>query len=171
MSESKRVKVSSVAAFMFLPQFHLSFRGFAHIVPVFVRTVAMTFVAAGLLPNNHPATRYGVEGVRRYTFIELVAEAWFNLRSTNASVQQWGLFTAVIMMAVAVVSAFGAFILTVFFNLGAVAHAQIFSYPQDINGQEAYGGQGDQTDLDALESLPSAAGTTMFDMRIDPASA
>ena len=171
MSESKRVKVSSVAAFMFLPQFHLSFRGFAHIVPVFIRTVAMTFVAAGLLPNNHPATRYGVEGVRRYGFSELIAEAWFNLRSTNATVQQWGLFAAVIMMSVAVVAALGSFILTVFFNLGAVAHAQIFSYPQDINGQEAYAGQGDQSDLEALESLPTAAGTTMFDMRTDPGEA
>lgn len=171
MSESKRVKVSSVAAFMFLPQFHLSFKGFAHIVPVFIRTVAMVFAAAGLIPNNHPATRYGVEGVRRYGFTELVGEAWFNLRRTNATGQQWGLFIAVLMMIGAVISAFGAFILTVFFNLGAVAHAQIFTYPQDINGHEAYGGQGDQTDLTALESLPSAAGTTMFDMRIDPASA
>lgn len=171
MSESKRVKVSSVAAFMFLPQFHLSLRGFAHIVPVFIRTVAMVFVAAGLIPNNHPATRYGVEGVKKYTLFELLGEAWFNLRSTNASTSQWGLFVSIVMMMAAVVSAFGAFILTVFFNIGAVAHAQIFSYPTDINGVEAYTGQGDQTNLTALQSLPSAAGTTMFDMRVDPGEA
>lgn len=170
MSESKRVKVSTVAAFLWLPQFNLSFRGFAHIVPVFVRTVAMVFVAAGLIPNNHPATRYGVEGVRKYSFFELIGEAWFNLRRTNASTHQWGLFVAVVMMIAAIVSAFGAFVMTIFFNLGAVAHAQIFSYPEDINGMAPYGA-GDQTDLDALQTLPSAAGTTMFDMRVDPGQA
>lgn len=172
MSESKRVKASSVAAFMFMPQFHLSLRGFAHVVPVFIRTVAMVFVAAGLIPNNHPATRYGVEGIKKYTLFELLGEAWFNLRRTNASTSQWGLFVSIIMMMAAVVSAFGAFILTVFFNIGAVAHAQIFSYPHDINGVEAYTGQTDQTSLDAMEAgTTSAAGTTMFDMRTAPGDA
>lgn len=163
MSESKRVKVSSVAAFMFLPQFHLSLRGFAHIVPVFIRTVAMVFVASGLIPNNHPATRYGVEGIRKYSFFELVGEAWFNLRNTNASTQQWGIFFGVMMMMAALVSALVAFVLTVFFNLGAIAHAQIFTYPTDINGVQPYGAA-DATDLDALTALgPSVNG--MFDTR------
>lgn len=170
MSESKRVKVSSVAAFMLLPQFHLSFRGFAHIVPVFVRTVAMVFVAAGLIPNNHPATRYGVEGVRKYGFIELIGEAWFNLRRTHASTHQWGLFIAVVMLLVAIVSAFGAFILTVFFNLGAIAHAQIYTYPTDINTVAPYGA-GDQTDLDAVQGLGPPPANALFDMRTNPGEA
>lgn len=170
MSESKRVKVSSVAAFMLLPQFHLSFRGFAHIVPVFVRTVAIVFVAAGLIPNNHPATRYGVEGVKKYSFVELLGEAWFNLRRTQASTHQWGLFAAVVMMLVAIVSAFGAFILTVFFNLGAIAHAQIYSYPTDVNTVSPYGAT-DQTNLTALQGLPAAPANVLFDMRTDPGQA
>jgi len=164
MSESKRVKVSSVAAFMWLPQFHLSFRGFAHIVPVFVRTVAMVFVAAGLIPNNHPATRYGVEGVEKYSLSNLLGEVWFNLRRTNASTHQWGLFVSVVMMMVAIFSAFGAFVLTVFFNLGAVAHAQIFSYPTDIGVASPYG-SGDETDMDAVQGLGNSP-DALFDLRV-----
>lgn len=164
MSESKRVKVSSVAAFMFLPQFHLCFRGFAHIVPVFIRTVALVFVASGLIPNNHPATRYGVEGVKKYSFKELVGEAWFTLRTTNASVQQWGLFIATIMMMAALVTALVSFILRVFLNLGAVAQAQIFDHPAGTLGVASPYGAGNATDLTTVQTTTAGA-TGFFDMR------
>ena len=164
MSESKRVKVSSVAAFMFLPQFHLCFRGFAHIVPVFIRTVALVFVASGLIPNNHPATRYGVEGVKKYSFTELVGEAWFTLRTTNASVQQWGLFIAIMMMMTALVTALVSFVLRLFFNLGAVAQAQIFDHPAGTLGVASPYGAGNATDLTTVQTTTAGA-TGFFDMR------
>lgn len=134
MSETKSKKGRSVAAFIFMPQFNLCFEGFAHIVPVFMRTLAVMFAQAGLIPNNHPATRYGIEGVRKYKFTELMGEAWFTLRTTKGTTYQWGLFLAVVMMIGFVVCAIGSVFLSAFFNLGAVAQAQLFDHPGDPYG-------------------------------------
>lgn len=122
----KRVKPASVAAFLFMPQFNLCFRQFSFIVPVFIRTIAVMFEQGGLLPPNHPATRYGMEGVKKYGFFELLGEAWYTLRSESATPLRWCLFSAVIMMvAFTVLSA-----VTVLLNLSGLlvgtASAQIF---------------------------------------------
>ena len=126
MSDSKRVRTSSVAAFLFMPQFKLSMQGFSHIVPVFMRTMAMLFQQAGLIAPNHPATRYGMEGVQKYSFFNLIGEAWFTLRTTKAEVQQWGAFGAVVLMICLVVATVASFFLRVVVGLGASAQAQIF---------------------------------------------
>jgi conjugal transfer/type IV secretion protein DotA/TraY len=127
MDDSKdRIKTSSVAAFMLMPQFRLSFQQFSFIIPVFMRTVAGMFEGAGLLPQDHPATRYGMEGVRKYGFFELIGEVWHRLRATAATPFQWGLFVAVVMMVVMIVIA----MISVFLSLSGMfvgtAAAQIF---------------------------------------------
>jgi len=127
----KRVKGTSVAAFLFMPQFSLCFQHFSHIGPVFMRTLALMFAQAGLIPHNHPATRYGIEGIKKYSFPELIAEAWYNLRVQRATPMQWGLFLSVIMMIVVTLSAIVTFLLTVTLGLGTAAQAQIFSHPGD----------------------------------------
>ena len=131
MSETKGKKGTSVAAFLFMPQFNLSLQGFSHIVPIFMRTLALMFAQAGLIPYNHPATRYGIEGVQKYSFGRLMGEAWFSLRTQRATTTQWGLFLSVMLMIGAFFSAIGAFLLNVVFGIGTAAQAQIFSHPAD----------------------------------------
>jgi len=160
MSESKRNKGTSVAAFMFMPQFHLCFRGAAHIVPVFMRTLALMFVQAGLIERNHPASRYGIEGVKKYSFAALMGEAWFSLRNQKADVRQWGLFISVIMMIAVFTAAIGTFIMNVLFGLGSAAHAQIFAHPGT-----PYGGN-DATDITKMQGAIGGAGSApLFDIR------
>lgn len=157
MHNNKRSS-TSIAAFLFMPQFHLCFRGFSHIVPIFMRTLALMFAQAGLIPYNHPATRYGIEGVRKYSFSELMGEAWFTLRHQKASLRQWGLFTSVILMIAVFLSAIGAFFLNILVGGVAVAQAQIFSHPTSPYGS------GNNTDTNALSAIsPSPA--PMFDSR------
>lgn len=148
---SRRIKATSVAAFLFMPQFRYSFEGFRHIVPVFMRTLAIIFEQAGLIPSNHPATRYGIEGVKKYRFVDLMGEAWFTLRATNATAQQWGLFISVIMMIALTVASAVTFILNIVFGIGSTAaQAQIFSHPTGM-----------ATDLTSVPTVGSA--TYLFD--------
>lgn len=143
-----------------MPQFSLSFRGASHIVPIFMRTMALMFAQAGLVDRNHPATRYGIEGVRKYSFAELMGEAWFSLRNQNADVRQWGLFVSVVMMIAVFVAAIATFMLNVVMGLGTSAYAQIFSHPGT-----PYGG-GSETDIQKLTSAVNGAGSPpMFDSR------
>lgn len=160
MSETKSKKGRSVAAFMFLPQFNLCFEGFAHLIPVFMRTLAVMFAQAGLIPNNHPATRYGIEGVRKYKFTELMGEAWFTLRTTRATPYQWGMFSSVVLMIGFVVCSIGSFFLSIFFNLGAVAQAQLFDHPGNPYGTG-------ETDADQAASFGGFGG--VFDTRYSEA--
>lgn len=134
MSETKGKKGTSVAAFLFMPQFNLSLQGFSHIVPIFMRTLALMFAQAGLIPYNHPATRYGIEGVQKYSFGRLMGEAWYSLRTQRSTTTQWGLFLSVMFMIGAFFSAIGAFLLNVVFGIGTAAQAQIFSHPADPYG-------------------------------------
>jgi conjugal transfer/type IV secretion protein DotA/TraY len=137
----KRVKASSVAAFLFMPQFRLSFQHFSFIMPVFIRTIALMFTQAGLLPQNHPATQYGAEGVRKYGFSELMGESWHTLRaSPSVTPYQWGLFISVALMFVFMIVSAVAFILHLSGTLVGTAAAQIFDSP---NSGGAYGPQGE----------------------------
>ncbi|MDP2206152.1 MAG: DotA/TraY family protein [Alphaproteobacteria bacterium] len=161
MSDSKHNKGTSVAAFMFMPQFHLCFRGAAHIVPVFMRTLALMFVQAGLIDRNHPASRYGIEGVKKYSFAALMGEAWFSLRSQRADARQWGLFISVIMMIAVFIAAIVTFMMNVFFGLGTAAYAQIFSHPGT-----PYAGAGSDTDIAKMGAAIGGAGSApLFDIR------
>lgn len=95
---SKRIKPSSVAAFLFMPQFGQMFRTSSHIVPVFMRTIANLFVQAGLIPPNHPAALYGAPGVEKCSFPKMLGDAWYTLRTTAASAYQWSIFGSVLLM-------------------------------------------------------------------------
>ncbi len=153
MSDSqKRIKPASVAAFLFMPQFRLSFQHFSFIVPVFIRTIAVMFEQAGLLPPNHPATRYGMEGVKRYKFTELIGEAFYTLRSTAATPYQWSLFAAVVMMIVFTILSAVTTLLNLSGMLVGTASAQIFDHPS-----------GSPTDI---ASIPAAAAPGMFNKAI-----
>lgn len=129
MSGQNRVKASSVAAFLWMPQFRLSFQHMAHLVPVFMRSVAMVFAGVGLISRNHPALMYGIQGVKPIGFAELMGEAWHTLRTTRATPDQWGLFISVVLMVGFAFAAVAVFMAHLFFGLGAVAQAQIFDHP------------------------------------------
>lgn len=160
MGESKNNKSPSVAAFLFMPQFGLSFRGGAHIVPIFMRTLALMFAQAGLISYNHPASRYGIEGVKKYSFSELMGEAWFNLRKGNATGQQWGLFLSVIFMIAVFFAAIASFFLNIAVGLGTSAQAQVFSHPGTPYGS------GNETDISKMQSTIDVSGSgPMFDSR------
>lgn len=158
MSETKGKKGTSVAAFLFMPQFSLSLQGFSHIVPIFMRTLALMFAQAGLIAHNHPATRYGVEGVEKYTFSRLMGEAWYGLRTQRATTTQWGLFLSVIMMIAVFFAAIGAFFLNVVFGIGTAAQAQIFSHPANPYGSG-------ETNINQGVGSIDAGPQPMFDVR------
>lgn len=147
----KRIKPASVLAFLFMPQFRLSFQQFSFIMPVFIRTIAVMFVQAGLLPHNHPATQYGAEGVRKYGFFELVGEAWYTLRANGATPYQWALFSSVVLMVVFIILSLATALLNLSGMLMSTAHAQIFDSPLGA------------TDMD---SVPAAASGVTFDRGI-----
>ncbi len=134
----------STAAFLWMPQFRLSFQHMEHIVPVFVRTLAMVFVQSGLLPRNHPALLYGQAGVRKYGVGQVIGEAWFTLRTTRATVSQWGIFTGVMLMMAMTLGSVVTFMMTIAFGASS-AQAQIFSHPlgdSSLGGGNTYQPQG-----------------------------
>lgn len=161
MSNSQR-KGSSVAAFLFMPQFGLCFENLRlQLIPVFVQIIAAVFVSAAILPKSHPALMYGQRDSKKYSFIKLIGEAWFNLRTTNATTYQWGMFASVMMMLAMMLSALGTFFMKIFFNFGAVAQAQIFNHPADPYGT------GGTTDLGAVGSM-GVGSNILFDTRYSP---
>lgn len=129
MSSQKRIKASSVAAFLFMPQFHLSTRQMAYLVPVFMRTLALILSQANLIPQNHPSLMYGIEGVRKYSFSELMGEAWYRLRHGNSNATQWGIFGSIVLMIGFMIASIATFFGTVVFGFGTQAHAQLFDHP------------------------------------------
>lgn len=178
MSDTResRVKGTSVAAFMFMPQFRHCFQGFSHIYPVFMRCLALMFVQAKLVPDDHPALHYGAEGVPKTEISDLFGEAWFTLRTTRASTYQYGMFVSIIMMMVTLIAAIGSFILRVAFGLGEVAHAQIFSHPCTpysggafpANAPPPCGAAGGLTTIQAGPQTATAPGG-LFDSRVNDA--
>lgn len=133
MSGDHRRSVSgkSVAAFLFLPQFHLSYRQLSFVMPVLVRTLAVMFEQAGLIAPNHPATRYGTEGVRKIGVRGLLGEAWMTLRTNpNVTLYQWGMFSSVVLMIVFMIAGIISFVMNLVFS---TAQAQIFSHPAGID--------------------------------------
>lgn len=126
MSGENRIKASSVAAFLFMPQFRLSAYHTSHLMPVFMRTLALMFAQAGLIPQNHPATMYGIQGVKKIGFSELMGEAWFTLRTTKASPYQWSMYISVVLMIVFSIASIFSIVLRMFVS---TAQAQIFNHP------------------------------------------
>ncbi len=132
--------VRSVAAFLWMPQFRLSFQHMSHLAPVFVRTLAGIFAGAGLIARNHPALLYGSPEVnsRDAGFSALMGDAWFGLRTRKTDITQWGLFIGVALLLALTFMALLTTIATLAFGVGASAQAQLFSHPMpgdsSVNG-------------------------------------
>ncbi len=169
-NDSNRVKGTSVAGFLLMPQFRLCFKGFAHVYPVFMRTLAMMFAQSKLIPANHPALFYGAQGVPDTSISELFGEAWFTLRATRATTYQWGMFTSVIMMMATMTAAVATFLARVCFGLGEVAQAQIFSHPCDpyTAGGGSCGGASPATGPTDIATVSAiTAPGSLFDSRVN----
>ena len=163
---SKHVKPSSVAAFMLLPQFGRGFRKYSFIVPVFIRTIAVMFEQAGLLPTNHPAIRYGAEGVKKYSFFDLIGEAWYNLNVTNATPRQWSLFASVVLMIAFVVLSAIMTLFNVSTILIGTASAQIFDSVLGATDQASVVGAGYVPGIQMFDKTVPALGTPHGDYGI-----
>lgn len=169
--DSNRVRGSSVAAFLFMPQFRLCFQGFSHLWPVFMRCLAMVFSEAKLISSNHPALRYGEEDVEKVGIGGLLGSAWFRLRVTRADTYQWGMFTGIVLMLGMLVTTLGIFFARVFFGVGT-AFAQyylpnVFNHPCNVYGGGAGCAPGNAypTGIDRTAAIP-APGAVLFDMRV-----
>jgi len=130
-NQAKRVSGKSVAGFLFMPQWRLMWPAFSHIIPIFVRTLALMLEQAELIQKNHPGTMYGADNVKKVRMRDLIGEAWYTLRTQNSkpSPYQWGLFISIVGLCVTIGSALLIAIVQIA-GLGAtVAHAQLFSHP------------------------------------------
>lgn len=153
----------SLTAFLLLPQFHLTFRHASHIYPVFMRALAAMLVQAGLLPQNHPALRYGENGVPRSRFKDMMGETWFRLRTMRgATYQQYGMFSLVVLMVLTLTATVATFFTRIFLGIGTASAQLYFTHPAD-----PYGAGVGVTDMTAVGAIPSASG--LFDSRIEGA--
>lgn len=169
--ESSRVTGKSIAAFMFMPQFRMCFRGFSHLWPVFMRTLALVFAEAKLIASNHPALRYGERGVERTNIFDLFGNAWFTLRVTRADTYQWGMFSGIVLMLGMSAVVVGIFFMRVFFNAGTAAAQyylpNMFEHPCDVyNGGACSTTAVYDTSIAGGTANISAPGSVLFDMRV-----
>ncbi len=119
------------------------------IVPVFMRTLGLMFAQARLIPQDHPATMYGMQGVPKTGFFQLMSDAWFELRRTKASGYQWSMYFSVILMIACTIASFVSIFARM---LLSTAQAQIFDHPS-----------GGATDLASVGAGP---GAVQFDTRL-----
>jgi len=148
--KEKKEKGFSVAAFLFMPQFHLSFQHLSFIKPVFIRTIAMVMEQAELLPANHPATQYGLPGVKKYGFFQIMGEAWHNLRNKDSNTYQWSIFISIYLMVAAIFTSFASAAMAISGVFVTSATAQLFS-------KVAGGANGTAIDT-GINSLPNGTG-------------
>jgi hypothetical protein len=143
----------SLTAFLFMPQFKYSFRAAAHLYPVFIQLVATVFSATGLLPKNHEAMRYGSTDVKKkYSFRQLVGEAWYHLRRSRATPRQWAMYFSVLIMIFCFATAIVGITGRVFLGMGVSAEAQLFTLGA-LNT--------------SIQNGQSSASTMLFDKRMD----
>lgn len=149
MVESKKKGgTKSVLAFLFLPQFRMSFSQFSIIKPIFMRTIASLFEGAGLLPIHHPATFYGEPGVEKYSFYKLMGEAYFHLKKDKrTNPYKWSIFLSVILMLLVITTALVATVVAMASLFMSTASAQLFDhylgYDSGMSGvPSTFGGRG-----------------------------
>ncbi len=133
-----------------MPEFKRSFEHTSFIIPVFMRTLAIAFLQAGLISSDHPALSYGAPGIRKYGFMNLMGDAWIKLRTTKAQPYQWGIFGAVVAMVFTILVNIASIFINLAFGLGSAARAQIFAVPG----------------VDTSTIPDGTGGTTMVDMQI-----
>ncbi len=151
-----RPKVKGVLAFFLLPQFWRCLGHFSHIGPTFVRTLALMLEQAGLLPINHPATRYygtSPDG-REISVKSVMGEAWFHLRTRkDVGVYQWSMFSSIVMMFAIFIGSLGMAL--VYVVSGTVANAQLFSLNTGVDTSMAsvpnYTGGGGMAGFDSTD--------------------
>ncbi|TVQ85000.1 MAG: hypothetical protein EA357_01545 [Micavibrio sp.] len=140
MNRQRRIKLArpstkSFLAFFLLPQFWRSFGHFSYLRPIFIQNLALMLAQSGLIPVNHPATRYGIKTIdgKKITAFGLLGESWFHLRTRpDMGLYQWSIFSTIIMMFVVMFSALAT---GVFYYAGLLtqqARAQLFN----VTGQD-----------------------------------
>jgi len=156
----RRIQAGAVASFMLMPQVGLSLEGFRHLIPMFIRCIAMALAVEKLIPANHPSLAYGAKGVKKVGLRALLGDAWAELRTTNATHSQWAMFSAVVLMMSLLVGSVSIFMLRLA-GIGTEASAQLFAHPLDPYGQ----GVGVTDIQGAVEKIPVPPADTLFDMR------
>ncbi len=153
LGRKKRNGVKSVLAFVFLPQFHKSFAHLSIIKPMFMRTIASLFEGSGLLPLRHPATLYGAVGVKKYTFFELMGEAYYNLKNDKINnPYKWSVFLSVVAMTFIIFISIVMTVISLASVLMSTAQAQLFDH---IHGHAT-----------GMDSVPTATGGGGFNMNV-----
>jgi hypothetical protein len=163
---------TSIAGFLFMPQFRMCFTGFAHLFPVFMRCLAQVFAEAKLIPPSHNALNYGAKEVPNTHLFDLFGTAWFTLRVTRSSAHQWSMFTGVVLMIMMMALAVGTFFLRVVFGIGNAVQAQlflprVFEHPCDPYAGCA-GGPGETAITGGTSTLAAPGG--LFDTRVSDAT-
>ncbi|MDF3023438.1 MAG: putative rane protein [Alphaproteobacteria bacterium] len=163
---------TSVAGFLFMPQFRMCFQGFSHLFPVFMRCLAQVFAEAKLIPPTHNALNYGAKEVPNTHLFDLFGTAWFTLRVTRASAHQWSMFTGVVLMVMMMLLAVGSFFLRVVFGVGNAVQAQLFlprvlEHPCNPYGG-CTGGPGETAITGGTSTITAPGG--LFDTRVNDAA-
>ena len=139
-----------------MPELKRSFPAFAHIGPVFIRTIAIMFVQAGLLRPNHPSLMTGMaRDVPKFKFSDLIGEAWYNLRTGDgATPYQYGAFISVIMM---ICLTFMSAILMFTSFFASAAQAQLFAHPSGIDTSVVEAASGGSSFYQSTPTSPDLA--------------
>jgi conjugal transfer/type IV secretion protein DotA/TraY len=156
-NNQNKVSVSSGLAFAFLPQFKYCFAGLREIIPLFGVTLAIVLSHAKLIRKDHPVLDGGRAGIG-----ELMGEAWYTLRTTQATTTQWGVFSSIVLFAGLIISAVSMFVLRIGLGVGSVAHAQLFSAANDPYGQ----GVGISSIQQGTQTITPVGASAMFDSRV-----
>lgn len=169
--DSDRMTKSSIAAFMFMPQFNLCFRGFSHLWPVFMRCLGLVFAEAKLISQDHPSLRYGEQGIEKSSLRELFSSAWYTLRVTRSDTYQWGMFLGIVLMVGMATAALGTFFMRVFFGIGNAVYAQYYLPNVLDNPCNPYGGGActmgaNDTSIATAVTGITNPGAVLYDLRV-----
>lgn len=145
--EIKAPTKRSVAAFLWMPQIHLSLQAFTFPLALLVQTFAQILITTGLLRADHPARHYS--GAKSFGIMQLLEEArqslpplrtlWGNGTRILAT-RQYAIFASTIGVMVTGTLALLTMFTNVFFGF-AKAYAQ--SNPASLQGMGSFGTSGD----------------------------
>lgn len=133
--EMPKVTKGQVAAFLWMPQFNLSFQAFSFPLALLVQTFAQILSSVGLLAANHPARSFF--GAKSYGLLQVLSEAHQNLppiralwgETRMATTRQYSVFAA----SLGVLVTGGLTILTMFSQLFLGTAKAFAQAPYDAN--------------------------------------
>lgn len=168
-----KVRGRTIAAFALLPQFRMCFEGLSHLYPAFLRMIATLFSEARLIPPGHPVMKEGSAESQKYSFRKLLGEVWFNLKTDKrTSAYQWGVFSAIVMVVAAGITACGAIFMRFVLGAGSVAYAQMFNAFQNTTADPYALGE-DPSCMTAIQGCSGTGGVQnisgasgLFDQRV-----